>query len=216
MILTIGCSFTEGVELNNPAVDAWPAIVGRCFNKSVKNAGIGGGSCDYIFRTAIEETIAQSYDLVIIEWTEPSRMEVWWCDKNQPVNVTANSRFSQIGAFAWMKDFYKYSYSDFHGYRKQALQYVALQEYFKSIGQKYIFTNLAGLRPHGNWKEYQESIGPIWNRVDKEFFVGWPHEGFLEWQGDCPKGPEGHPLELGHQRIANKINEHIRNLGWLS
>jgi hypothetical protein len=27
----------------------------------------------------------------------------------------------------------------------------------------------------------------------------------LEWMGDCPKGPGGHPLELGHARIADAI-----------
>ena len=48
------------------------------------------------------------------------------------------------------------------------------------------------------------------------YWMDWQSEGMIEWMGDCPKGPGGHPLTLGHQRIANKINEHIRNLGWLS
>ena len=43
----------------------------------------------------------------------------------------------------------------------------------------------------------------------------WIPGSMVEWMGDCPKGPGGHPLESGHQRIAEKINEHIRNLGWL-
>jgi hypothetical protein len=47
-------------------------------------------------------------------------------------------------------------------------------------------------------------------------WLGWPRAGFVEWMWDCPKGPGGHPLELGHQRIAEKINEYIRNIGWFS
>ena len=216
MILTIGCSFTEGTELANPAVDSWPALIAGYLDKPLKNAGQGGGSCDYIFRTAIEETVSRQYDIVIVEWTEPSRMEVWWEHQHRPVSVTAHSRYNRIGDFSWLEDFYKNCYNDLYGYKKQAVQYIALQEYFKSIGQKYIFTNLSGFAPHGWWEEYHELIGPLWNKVDKTYFVGWPHEGFLEWQGDCPRGPGGHPLELGHQRIANKIYEHIRNLGWVS
>jgi len=216
MLLTIGCSFTEGEELSNKNVDAWPFKLGTYLNVPVKNLGLGGGSCDYIFRTAIEQTIKDKYDLIIIEWTEPSRMEVWWEFRNQPVSVTAHSSYGKIGAFQWMEDFYKNCYTDFYGYKKQAIQYVALQGYFKSINQRYLFANLSGFHPHGYWEEFRESIGPIWNEIDSRYFVDWPHGGFLEWQGDCPRGPGGHPLELGHERIANKFYEHIRNLGWFS
>jgi hypothetical protein len=215
MILTVGCSFTAGEELSNPVTDSWPALVSQEFNLPLHNLGLGGGSNDYIFRTVIEETTKQPFDIVIVEWTEPSRMEVWWEQGNTSVNVTANSRFKQIGDFAWMRDFYKHSYNDFFGFRKQAVQCIALQEYLKSIGQRYLFTNLSGFRPHGYWEEYRDQLGHLWDKVDTTYFVGWPHDGFLEWQGDCPKGPGGHPLELGHQRIASKINEHIRSLGWI-
>lgn len=44
----------------------------------------------------------------------------------------------------------------------------------------------------------------------------WISGSMVEWMGECPKGPNGHPLELGHLKISKKINEHIRNLGWLS
>jgi hypothetical protein len=47
-------------------------------------------------------------------------------------------------------------------------------------------------------------------------WLGWPRSGFVEWMWDCPKGSGGHPLELGHQRIAEKINEHIKTIGWIS
>ena len=47
-------------------------------------------------------------------------------------------------------------------------------------------------------------------------YLGWPNEGIVEWMGDCPKGPGGHPLEQGQIKIGLKINEYIRNLGWIS
>ena len=53
-------------------------------------------------------------------------------------------------------------------------------------------------------------------QVDTEYCIDWPNGHMCEWMGNSPKGPGGHPLELGHQRIAERINEHIRNLGWIS
>jgi hypothetical protein len=91
---------------------------------------------------------------------------------------------------------------------------LALQGYFKSINQKYLFVNLAGLKDYYN--EYYNDLHHLWDKLDTQYYVGWPQEGFLEFQGDCPIGPGGHPLELGHERIADKIYEHIRNLGWIS
>ena len=47
--------------------------------------------------------------------------------------------------------------------------------------------------------------------IDTERFVGWPTHGFTEWAYGTPHGIMGHPLELGHQTIADKIAEYIRN-----
>lgn len=208
-ILTVGCSFTAGEELSQPTQTAWPALVAQFMNKPVTNMGVGGGSNDYIFRTVIEETAKQPWDLVVVEWSEPSRMEVWWERRDGPINVTAHSRYAQMGEFAWLKDFYATAYSDFHAFRRTAVQCLSLQEYLKSINQRYIFVTL-------NRLDTVDKLDHIWSKIDTQYFLGWPDQGLLDWQGDCPRGPGGHPLELGHQRIAEKINEHIRNLGWVS
>lgn len=213
-LLTVGDSFTYGDELANRETQAWPYLLANAMNTTVLNMGQGGASNDYIFRTAIEETAKRKFDLVIVGWAEFSRMEVWF--NNKPVSVTAQSRWTQIGSFSWLRDFYKYNYNDQHAYKVTACKMLALQEYFKSIGQRYIFCNVAGLRPQGLYAEYKNEMSPIWNNIDSKFFAGWPHEGMLEWQGDCDKGPGGHPLELGHERISNKIYEHIGNISWVS
>jgi len=213
MILTVGDSFTYGEELDNRESLAWPYLLANAMGTTVLNLGQGGASNDYIFRTAIEETTKCKFDLVIVGWAEFSRMEVWF--NNKPVSVTAQSRWAQVGSFSWLHNFYKYNYNDQHAYKVTACKMLALQEYFKSIDQRYIFCNVAGLRPR-LYAEYKNEMLSIWNKIDTRFFAGWPHEGMLEWQGDCNKGPGGHPLELGHKRIEEKLYEHIRNLGWLS
>jgi hypothetical protein len=38
----------------------------------------------------------------------------------------------------------------------------------------------------------------------------------MEWTYETPQGPGGHFLEQGHVIVADKINEYIRHLGWVS
>ena len=214
-ILTVGDSFTYGEELANRETQAWPYVLSNMLGATVVNKAQGGASNDYIFRTAIEETVQVNYDLVIVQWSEPSRMEVWHVDC--PISVTAHSNWNKIGQLSWMQDYYKYSYNDLFRYRTWYSHVIALQEYFKSKQQKFLFCNLAGLQ--GYYKDvdgYYKELKHLWDSVDTQYYVGWPTDGFLEFQGDCERGPGGHPLELGHKRIANKFYEHIRNLSWLS
>jgi len=214
-LLTIGCSFTYGTELNDREHTAWPYVLAEKIGFRVDNKAQGGASNDFIFRTTIEQTVNKQYDLVIVQWSEPSRMEVWYND--QPISVTAHSNWNKIGKLSWMQDYYKYSYNDLFRYRTWYAHVLALQGYFKSTQQRYLFCNLAGLQ--GYYEDdngFYEDLKHLWNNIDSKYYVGWPIEGLLEFQGDCPKGSGGHPLELGHQRIANKIYEHIRNLSWIS
>jgi hypothetical protein len=214
-ILAVGCSFTAGAELDNPAEFAWPHLLGKMHNQEVKNLGVGGASNDRIFRLVIEETSQQKFDLVIIQWSEPSRMEIW-NDRTRKLNdVNVGKLHSQMFGLEWLETYYRYHYSDFHAHKKWAMQILSLQGYLKSIDQPYIMISLSGLDQQlydGAWN----SIKYLWDKVDTNYYVGWPFEGLYMWQGNCPRAAGGHPLELGHKRMAEKINEHIRNIGWLS
>jgi hypothetical protein len=46
-------------------------------------------------------------------------------------------------------------------------------------------------------------------RIDADSYIGWPYSGSTEWTFGTPHGPGGHPLEQGHEIIAEKIYEHI-------
>ena len=202
MILTVGDSFTYGEELPNP-LRAWPYLL----NQPVKNMGKCGGSNDMICRVTVEETARNKFDMVIVGWSDPGRLEVWY--DRQILDVNHHGR----RGIPWVEDYYKYSYNKKFSYRKWFTQILSLQGYLKSIDQRYLFCNVAGAT--GTYDEYQNIYKYLWDKIDAKYYVGWPNFGMLDWQGDCPKAPGGHPLELGHERIAEKINEHIRNLGWL-
>jgi hypothetical protein len=208
MILTVGDSFTYGEELANRTRDAWPYLLAKQSSNTVLNLGKGGGSNQMIFRTVIEETAKRKFDLVIVAWADTSRIETW--TNGEAVCVNHNGRRN----IPWVTDYYRYSYDEKFSFRTWFTQILALQQYLISIDQAYVFVNVAGLQ--GHYAKYKTEFDYLWNRYNQTNYPGWPMDGMLEWQGDCAKGPGGHPLELGHERIADKIYEHTRSLGWLS
>ena len=207
MILTVGDSFTYGEELANRTTDAWPYVLSRMQKQEVTNLGKGGASNQYIIRTVIEETAKQQFDLVIVGWSDVSRIETYTYGK--PVCIGHYGKRN----IPWVSDYYKHSYDTKFSFQTWFTQILGLQQYLISINQPYLFVNVAGLQ--GHYHDYKSDFVYLWNKYQVDNYPGWPSDGMLEWQGDCPKGPGGHPLELGHERIAEKINEYIRNLGWL-
>lgn len=218
-ILAIGCSFTYGMELpdcppstfyvgKEASKLAYPALLANNLNAELTNLSLPGGSNSRIFRLAVDESIKEKYDLVICGWTDTSRIDIRHNDQDLP--VTSQSRWLDKD-FPWIKEYFKNHYDPTHSYQTWITQVIALQNHFKLLNQRYIFTSMLPMR-------YPESqkFNHLTNMIDEQYYMGWPNMGMVDWMGDCPKGPGGHPLELGHERIANKIYEHIRNLGWLS
>ena len=212
-LLAIGCSFTYGEELPDPATQAWPALLAQDIDYELTNLGVCGGSNDYIFRTAIEATALADYDLVVIQWTERSRAEVWNEWDHAPVNISANPSGGVVidHLLPWVKAYYKYSYNDLFAYRNWTVKMLALQQYFKSRNQPYIMVSVSGIPNYKSYYELKDHFGYLWFRIDCENYVGWPHEGLQEWYRDTPLGADGHPLEQGHRKIADEIRKHIRN-----
>ena len=211
MILTVGDSFTYGEELSNRTISAWPYLIGQQLNKTVTNLGKSGASNTYIFRTTIEAIARQAYDLVVVQWTDPSRIEISDSTGNA-YNITANVGQKLMPGpcrVDWVKELYANYYSDAYNYKMWSCYVLALQDLFKFRKQPYVMINLAGLKEY--YTENFKHLAHIWNHVDSDYFVGWPTDGILDIQGDCPRGSGGHPLELGHERIANEIAKYIRN-----
>lgn len=213
-ILAAGCSFTAGLELpdclyTNFGVSkyAYPSLLGSFYNADVTNISLSGGSNGRIFRRVVNESLAESYDLIICGWTAIERLDLQY--NNEDIPSAPGGRY--LDNFPWTKVYYADHHSFYHSSQTWYSQLIALQSYFKLNNQKYIFLSM--MRPvddlHRQWFSH------LVDKVDSTHFIGWPDQGMVEFMGDCPKGPGGHPLELGHQRIANKIDEHIRNFSWL-
>jgi hypothetical protein len=201
MILTAGDSFTYGEELDNRLEEAWPYLLGQHLNSPVENLGQCGESNDTIVRLVLRALGQRRYDLVVVGWTHWARFEVWNEKNRQPVTVMPASQID----LPWIRDYWRYSYDDDYSIGRWAQQAVLLQGFLKSLGQPYLFINVSGL--HHMPREYEY----LYQQLDPGCFVGWPSRGMIEITRDTPRGPGGHPLALGHKRIADEIITYIRH-----
>ena len=209
-LLTVGDSFTFGAELTSPSNDSWPVVLAQKNNWTIRNRGKAGGSNDRIVRIVFEE-LPNKYDLIVVAWTSWDRFEV----KNGDMSIWTSKNRKLLDNWNWVNEYYKHAYDDFYAFNYYLRQVVMLQNHLKQNNQKYIFCNTF-TTPKTYLDKDHVDIEQSINQVDLTYFIDWPYGHMCEWMGDCPKGPGNHPLELGHQRIAERINEHIRHLGWIS
>jgi hypothetical protein len=153
---------------------------------NVTNVAQPGFSNDAIVRTTVKAIDYRHYDYAIIAWTTPHRIEI----NGQHLTPTSHKRYGSICDLVFLDWDEKLAIEKFH------TQVALLDSYLRDKKIPYIFV-----------RTFDVPDSSIGNWVDGQM---------VEWMGDCVKGPGGHPLELGHQRIADKIYEHIRNLGWIS
>jgi len=101
------------------------------------------------------------------------------------------------------------NYSDQeHQFLKTISYMVAIQDVLMVNNVDYIQTSSFGNQDL--FVKYQDSdlIKPWIARLDKTKYIDYPH-GLVEWAYGTPQGPAGHPLEEGHQQIAEQIRKYL-------
>lgn len=185
MILVNGDSFTAGEE----STVAWPSLI-----PDTVNIAMSGASNDHIMSGIVYYTQAvKKPDYVIVAWSSPDRIDIG----GKHLTATSQDRYGKT----LVDEVFKNWNTDWARI-KFLTQLDLLHGFLENKNIPHVFVSTFDIQ---TWAQ-----GPM-----EEFYYGWPNEGIVEWMGDCPKGPGGHPLELGHQRIAERINEHIRSLGWI-
>ena len=155
----------------------------------VDNVAGPGFSNDAIVNTTvrwIEHDLRNEIDRAIIAWTTPHRIEV----NGKHLTPTSHRKYGSICDQVFL------DWNEEWAIEKFFNQVALLSSYLDSKGIPSIFV-----------RTFDVPGSTIGNWVDGSM---------VEWIADCPKGSGGHPLELGHQLIAEKINEHIRDIGWFS
>ena len=213
-LTTIGDSFTYGDELADPSATSWPSLVSQAQNAELNNLGIPGRGNTRMVRSAVENI--DHYDAIIIAWSHFDRIEV--ADEID-IYDTWPGRINVPGKYQYpwranITDYYSRHHNDDYLYRQYLLNIVLVQSYLKLNNKSYLMFDVFG--NHQDARRFDVKNKDLVDQIDTQYFVGWPDKAMVDWMGDCPKGPRGHPLELGHQRTAEHINEYIRNIGWLS
>jgi hypothetical protein len=219
-ILAVGDSWTFGEELEQ-FYEAWPYVLANLIDADVFNMGEPGCSNTSILRRTMIEIPRvpnRSYDMVFIGWTSPGRIE--WKDE-------IGSEYSLWPGYSFTKETFKTKpwrlnhlnhINRYHNvdylFKQYLVNVISLQSYFKARNIPYVMINMT------NNDYYQQTSLPnslnLADQIDKDNFLGWDTFGMMELVDGCPKGPGHHPLTEGHQKIAEKIYEHIRHLGWIS
>jgi len=189
MILVNGDSFTTGEESSL----AWPSLV-----PNTVNIAQAGASNDFICRTTVTyiENRTNEVDAAIIAWTSPNRIEL----SHKHLTPTSQRKYGNI---------VNEVFGEWHEWwagNKFISQVKMMAAYLTMNNIPFLFVSTFDIQ--------KMDFSDVSN-MPREY-LGWPAEGIVEWIGDCPKGPGGHPLEQGQIKVGLKIHEHIRNLGWIS
>jgi lysophospholipase L1-like esterase len=102
-ILTLGDSWTYGVNSSNPVTMSWPAQMARKYKVEVVNLARGGSSNQRATRIGIEELCRNSnYDYIILPLAPASRTEVLKLGKWQQIWPKLDSNlFNKFYAELW-------------------------------------------------------------------------------------------------------------------
>ena len=212
-LLTLGDSFTYGEELDVPAHDCWPQQLANLLGASnLTNLGLPSNSNPAMCRQLIEY-FSHDYnytpDLVVIGWSSPGRMEFSDLAGSFSLWPGYSGRLFRHQQ-PWREELLNYL-NQYHNseylFGQFLNQVVFVQSFLKIRSIPYIMLNTVGNEFYKN--TCLSKFGHYKNILDLEHYIGWPGDGMVEWTYGCNKGPNGHFLEDGHKKVAEKIYEHI-------
>lgn len=217
-LLTVGDSFTVGEELQDSQA-AWPCLLAQQCQWTLTNLAERGASNDRILRKTVSHLINpfnEQPDLVIVAWSNLGRQE--FADEIGNYDVWPGFNETMIeDSLSWRRELVRYvsKYHNSQWYLERFFQQVLLlQSFLVNRNQRYLMLNI---RQHEYYRSKHFDQKPFYiQQIDQSKFIGFEHSGMIEWTQHCACGPGGHFLEQGHQIVAEKIYEHIGNLGWLS
>jgi len=208
-LYTIGDSFTFGDELENKS-NNWPSVLAEYKNFKLINEAKPGVGNEYIIKKTMFAVEKYNPDLIIIAWTSCGRKEfadelgafdIW------PAHNRRKFNNKELGFRLPLIDYITKYNNALHEYRTWLRQVVLLQSYLKLHNVNYLMCST-----HDNqhrFGRFYKLCQDYYDLIDDKKFIGWPNDGMVEWCYGSPKGPGGHPLEEGHQRIANEIAKYI-------
>ena len=146
-ILFDGCSFTadSGFLAEHQRVSHWPQLLSNHYQTKFDNSAQGGSSNEEIFNRVVQTTSANSYDLVVVQWSEISRQWIHCSSQNIDdftIINTGHPKGHQCGSHEvqqYAKLHYTYFNNQYVNLKKWLCQGLALAGYLDSKNQPYVF-----------------------------------------------------------------------------
>lgn len=214
MIYAIGDSFTYGDELPSQNL-AWPNLLSQKLNIPVVNKGRPATGNTRMVKRAIDAVLDNATG-IIIGWSDCCRQE--FADEDGIFDLWAGRNFRQFqDDVLHRKDLIKYitAYDAPEYYYANWLRKIILVQSLCKLHSIpcAMFISCGANERH---QLYSHKYQPLISAIDHTMFVDDMFTSVGEWTWGTPHGPNGHPLEQGHEVIANKIYEYIRNQCWFS
>lgn len=142
-----GCSFTadNGFLPENQCDSHWPYLLGQHYQVDFDNNAVGGSSNNEIFDRVVGATTSNSYDLVLVEWSEISRHWIYCLNQNIDDFTIINAGYprghqcntSEVQQYARLH--YTYFNNQYVNLKKWLYKVIALAGYLDSKNQPYVF-----------------------------------------------------------------------------
>lgn len=200
-----GCSFTWGLELEDPLTQSWPALL------QAQNHGQCGASNQTITRLLLEHLATNRPDLVIIMWTYTHRFE-FVLDNNNFISTHCDSSMSMdqrdIPTYfeKFRKDFFlNVATTDSHCLHTSLMAIHHAESSLKNMGIPYIFSRVSDLHSttacHPRVQTLYDAYRPELTLIDNLSFEDYARK-INSWG-------VSHPLIQAHSDIASVFQEKI-------
>lgn len=208
-IVTSGCSFTFGEELDNPKQEAWPVLVAKNLNSQCENLGWPGAGNEHIANKIIEYCALNENKntLFIIMWSHFSRQ--LFCRSE---NHNYLRHISATWPAEYDKDlknllFTKY-YNETYLFKKTLIQIILLQNFFKAKNYHYIMcSSMKHIIPDNVHNDLKSLV----NQIDKTKYKEFNKFSFDTLTDPDFRAPKGHPDARAHKQIADIITSWIKD-----
>ena len=210
MIHAIGDSFTYGDELSDRKL-SWPLLLKKKLNQAVINLGRPATGNHRMVKRAIDAVIDSS-EMIIIGWSDCNRQE--FADDIGTYDIWAGRNFRAFQLddpthrINLIKYITAYDTPEYY-YTNWLRQIILVQSLCKLHSIPCVMFIACGA--HNSHKLYHHNHKKLIDAIDHSMFVDNMFTSVGEWTHGTPHGPNGHPLDEGHEIIAEKIYEHIRN-----
>ena len=198
-LITHGCSYTYGEELDDPFTQSWPAMLSKQLGTELVNLAQCAYSNDGIVQDIVTFDLREG-DFVIVCWTHNHRL----------LFVDDDGWFTTLPNFVADGDFEKNrelittllltNISNDWLYERWLTQVILLQTYLKNKNIPFLFFNAFG-NVLGKHK--------LIDSIDKSKFMEWDTFNFCIFSNDYPLCPKLHPNADAHSALADKLIKNI-------